>query len=69
MERNYCIAARVWLGELSSVGYEARIRAGERALQVRRARTHSMSRSELTADDLERIRAELPAKIASLRKK
>ena len=67
MERNWEIAARVWSGQLSSEGYRARVVADERALQVRHARTHSMSLPEITDEDLENMRAELPDMLARLR--
>ena len=64
--RNYTIAARVWAGTLSSSGYAARIIADGEAIRNRLARNYSMSRPELSEQDLERIRAELPGKIALL---
>jgi len=64
--RNYTIAARVWAGTLSSDSYKARISADEEAAKSRFARTYSMTRPELSEQDLERIRTELPGKIALL---
>jgi hypothetical protein len=65
--RNYGVAHRVWSGALTSAGYQAQIDQSDREVTLRRARTFSMTRPELTDADMERIRDELPNKIAQLR--
>jgi len=66
-QRNYVIAARVWSGELTAAGYAARIAESGRQIVQRLARRHSSTLPEITDDDLARMRAEIPGRIARLR--
>lgn len=66
-KRNYTIASRVFSGALTSAGYQASIQESDRRTQHARARNHEMTLPELSDADLERIREELPGKIAKLR--
>ena len=59
--RNLGIAARVLSGRLSSTKYEKRCLADEKA------QPHSTGQAEITDDDLDRMRAELPTLVANLR--